>query len=358
MKLSDFDYVLPKELIAKYPLKERDEARLLVLERKNKTIEHRIFKDIIGYLKKDDLLVVNNTKVLPSRLTGSRLTGGKVEVLLLKQKRNLTFDALIRPSRLKPKERIIFTPLETTKRHNKDKISLTGFNGERIYAEVTARNELTFFAKNTDEIYSLGKMPLPPYIKRTPQDLDDIYYQTVYAQKQGSIASPTAGLHFTKELMEEIKAKGINIVDITLHIGYSTFRPVKTEDITGHKMDREYFKVNDNTIRLVEKTKRVKGSIFACGTTSVRALETYASGIKEGYTDLFIYPGYKFKMADCLLTNFHLPRTTLFMLVCAFCAAGASASGRAGIELIKRAYKEAITKRYRFYSYGDAMLVV
>jgi S-adenosylmethionine:tRNA ribosyltransferase-isomerase len=346
MKLSDFDYPLPKELIAQYPLKERDAARLLVLNRKQGTIEHHLFKDTIDYFQEDDLLVLNDTKVLPSRLIGSRLTGGKVELLLLRQKSGLTFEALIRPSRVKPKEKIIFTPPFLQRRDSMRERA--GFNGGRISGEISAKNEITFQAKNIDTIYNLGVMPLPPYIKRDSEDLDNIYYQTVYAQELGSIASPTAGLHFTKELLAQIKAQGVNIAYITLHISYSTFKPVKIEDITQHKMEKEYFQVSKEAQKSINEAGAKKARIFAVGTTACRALETYARGHKEGYTDLFIYPGYKFRMTDCLITNFHLPRTTLFMLVCAF----------AGEKLIKKAYQEAIDKKYRFYSYGDAMLIV
>lgn len=329
MKLSDFDYTLPKELISQYPLEKRDNAKLLVLNRKSGSIEHCIFKDIIDYLRKDDLLVLNDTKVLSSRLKGQRLTGGRIEILLLNRKDGLTFNALIKPSRLKVGEKIVF-------------------NGGNISGIVSAKNEVTFLSQSLAEIYKLGMMPLPPYIKREPEKLDEVYYQTVYAKKEGAIASPTAGLHFTKELMDRIISFGINIAYITLHISYSTFKPVKTEDITQHEMDKEYFNVPDKTIKLIEKTKEKFGRIFAVGTTSCRALETQSLGKPDSYTDLFIYPGYRFKAVDCLLTNFHLPRTTLFMLVCAF----------AGEKLIKKAYQEAIDKKYRFYSYGDAMLIL
>ena len=331
MKLSEFDYPLPRELIAQYPLKERDEAGLLVLDRKQCTIEHRIFKNIVDYFRQDDLMVLNNTEVLPSRLIGSRVTGGKVELLLLRQKSGLglTFDALIKPSRVKLKEKIIF-------------------NGGKIYGEVTAKNEITIKALDIETIYNLGVMPLPPYIKRDSQDLDSVYYQTVYAKELGSIASPTAGLHFTEELITQIKSHGVNIAYITLHISYSTFKPVKSEDITEHKMEKEYFQINQEAQSNINQAHLKKGRIFAVGTTTCRTLESYASGFKDGYTDLFIYPGYRFKMTDCLITNFHLPRTTLFMLACAF----------AGEKLIKKAYQEAIDKKYRFYSYGDAMLIV
>lgn len=329
LKLSDFDYYLPKELIAQYPLEERDSARLLVLNRNNCTIEHRVFKDIVDYLKKDDLLVLNDTKVLPARLEGKRQTGGKVTVLLLNRKYNLTFNALIKPSRVKLGEKIIF-------------------NGNNFCGTVSAKNEISFNDCQLDCVYKLGRMPLPPYIKREPEDLDDVYYQTVYADKEGALASPTAGLHFTKQLIKKIELQGAKFAYITLHVGRGTFTPVKADDITEHKMEPEYFKIPPETLKNLEQAQQTKARIFAVGTTSLRTLETYSTDIREGLTDLFIYPGYKFKVADCLVTNFHLPRTTLFMLVCAF----------AGEKLIKKAYQEAIDKKYRFYSYGDAMLIV
>jgi S-adenosylmethionine:tRNA ribosyltransferase-isomerase len=329
MKLSDFDYALPKELIAQYPLKERDAARMLVIDRGKSKIEHRNFKEIINHLRKGDLLILNDTKVLPARLIGRRLTGGKAEILLLHRKEGLTFRVLLKPARLRLQEKIFF-------------------NGKDIHCTVTAKDEVTFKASDTDSVYKLGVMPLPPYIKREPQDDDNIYYQTVYAKDAGAVAAPTAGLHFTRGLCDQICSAGINIAYITLHIGYATFRPVKAEEISEHKMEPEYFKVPDYTAESIKRTQDSSGRIIAVGTTSLRALETYASGIKEGHTNLFICPGYKFKLADGLLTNFHLPRTTLFMLVCAF----------AGDNLIKKAYQEAIAKKYRFYSYGDAMLII
>ena len=331
MKLTDFDYYLPRDLIAQYPLKKRDAVKLLVLNRKSKKIEHRIFKDITDYLEKDDLLVLNDTMVLSCRLKAKRLTGGKVELLLLNQNQNdnRTFDALIKPSRIKIGEKIIF-------------------DGGKIYGTVSAEKQITFSTASINTIYNLGMMPLPPYIKREPEKLDNICYQTVYAVNPGAIASPTAGLHFTKELMKRIKSKSINLGFLTLHIGYSTFKPVKSEDVTGHRMEKEYFNIPESTQRLIEEAQYKKSRIVAVGTTSLRALESYDSKMKDGYTDLFIYPGYKFKLVDCLLTNFHLPRTTLFILACAF----------AGNKLIKKAYQEAIDKKYRFYSYGDAMLII
>ena len=329
LRLSGFDYNLPKELIAQYPLTERDSARLLVLDRKKETIEHAVFKDISDYLEKDDLLVLNNTKVLASRLKGKRNTGGEVEILLLNRKNGLTFNALIKPARVKLGEKIIF-------------------NGDKIAGQISAKNEITFDAKDVGTVYGLGSMPLPPYIKRDPEGLDNVYYQTVYAKEEGAVASPTAGLHFTEELIRKMESFGINIAYVTLHVGYGTFRPVKSEDITKHKMEPEYFKITENAIKKIEEAHLRNSRIITTGTTSLRVLETYACGRKEGWTDLFIYPGYQFKLADCLLTNFHLPRTTLFMLVCAF----------AGEKFIKKAYQEAIDKKYRFYSYGDAMFII
>jgi len=328
MKLSDFDYNLPKDLIAQYPLKDRASARLLVLNRETGVIEHRIFKDVLEYFKKDDVLILNDTKVLPSRLYGKRATGGKVEVFLLRRKEGLIFEALISPARVKLGEEIIF-------------------NGKNASAVMTAKNEVTFKLNNINEVYGLGNMPLPPYIKRMAEELDDTYYQTVYAKEEGAVAAPTAGLHFTNELISQIQLLGVNVGFVTLHVGQGTFKPVKTEDIREHKMDEEYFRIGDNTQQLL-KDRPSGARVFAVGTTAARALETYALGKTEGQTDLFIYPGFEFKLVDCLLTNFHLPRTTLFMLTCAF----------GGEIFVKEAYKEAINKGYRFYSYGDAMLII
>ncbi len=329
MKLSDFDYHLPKELIAQYPLKEREQARLMVIERKSGNIQHRIFKDVGEYLHKDDLLVLNNTKVLPCRLIGRRTSGGRVEFLLLNRKDGLVFDALIKPARVRPGERITF-------------------NGGKISALRSDRNEVIFQAPSVQAVYELGRMPLPPYIKREPEESDSLYYQTVYACQEGAVAAPTAGLHFTSSLLGDIATQGIKIVYVTLHVGQATFKPVKTEDITDHKMEEEYFKISKESAGHIETARQQKKRILAVGTTSLRVLESHTSSVREGYTDLFIYPGYQFKIVDGLLTNFHLPKTTLFMLVCAF----------AGTDLTQEVYRQAIEKKYRFYSYGDAMLIL
>jgi len=329
MKLSDFDYQLPKELIAQYPLTQRDRARLLVLDRKKGTIFHRVFGDICEYLGKDDLLIINDTKVVPCRLNGRRASGGKAEVFLVRQKEGPVFSVMLKPARLKAGEKIIFD---------------TG----QIYARIDAKDQVTFNTADIDKIYALGVMPLPPYIKRPAEESDNEYYQTVYAAKEGAVASPTAGLHFTEGLMKKINERGTDIGHITLHVGPETFRPVKTEDITRHRMDLEYFQIPKETANKLDQAKREGKRTIAVGTTSLRAIESYARGTKEGFTDLFIFPGFEFNMADCLLTNFHLPKTTLFMLVCAF----------AGEKSAKKAYAEAISGKYRFYSYGDAMLVL
>ncbi|MFA5114589.1 MAG: tRNA preQ1(34) S-adenosylmethionine ribosyltransferase-isomerase QueA [Candidatus Omnitrophota bacterium] len=329
LKLSDFDYFLPKELIAQYPLKERETARLLVAERKSGRIEHRIFKDIGDYFSKPDLLVLNDTRVLPGRLIGRRVTGGRVEVLLLEHKSGMRFKVMFKPARLKAGEQI-------------------SFSGGEIRARIESREELTFLGNDMAEVYGAGVMPLPPYIKREAEPLDNIYYQTVYAREDGAVASPTAGLHFTDKMLGDIKARGMDIAYLTLHVGPGTFRSVKSDDITEHKMEAEYFKIPQDSCELIRKKQAVKERIVAVGTTSLRALETYALGRSQGLTDLFVYPGYAFKLTGALLTNFHLPRTTLFMLVAAF----------AGEGLIKEAYRQAIDRKYRFYSYGDAMLIL
>lgn len=329
IKLSEFDYPLPKELIAQYPLKNREEARLLVVNRKSGQIIHSVFKDIRQFLKKNDLLALNDTRVLHCRLIGKKITGGRVEILLTRRINGTTFSCLIQPSRTKVNENILLA-------------------GGKIKGVISGRGQIRFKQSDADTIYDFGIVPLPPYIKREPEDLDTLYYQTVYAKNAGALASPTAGLHFSRKLLEDIRQGSVNFAYVTLHVGLGTFRLVKCEDITEHKMEPEYFLVPDATVALINQAKADKGRIIAVGTTALRALETYAAGRKEGNTELFIYPGYKFKLVDCLLTNFHLPKTTLLMLVCAF----------GGRELMLKAYQEAVDKQYRFYSYGDAMLII
>jgi len=330
LKLSDFDYNLPKELIAQYPLERREEARLMIVERKTGQITHAVFKELNKYFSKNDLLILNDTKVLNCRLIGKKITGGKVEILLTKRLNGTTFSCLVQPSRTKVGEKILFA-------------------GGAIKAVLSSKGKISFDQRQADEVYNSGIIPLPPYIKREPEDLDNIYYQTVYAKNEGALASPTAGLHFTEQILKKLELSGIKIGYLTLHVGLGTFRPVKCEDITCHKMEPEYFLIPDKTFDLVQQAKAQQGRIIAVGTTSLRSLEAYAvDQKKEGNTVLFIYPGYKFELVDALLTNFHFPMTTLFMLVCAF----------GGRELMQKAYQEAVEKKYRFYSYGDAMLII
>lgn len=341
MRLSDFDYHLPKELIAQYPSSVRGASRLLVLDRKNKTIAHKNFSQVSEYFKAGDLLILNNTKVLPARVFGVReKTGARIEFLLVKREGGV-FSVMVKPAKK-------FVIGET--------INFPNSNGG-IKAKISDKNRITFDSMDADEIYKLGIMPLPPYIKRNSEGLDFERYQTVFAEKDGSIAAPTAGLHFSKELLGKAKDNGVEIGYITLHVGTGTFKPVKCDDITKHKMDEEYFEVVNETIEKISQAKINGRRIVAVGTTSARTLETIADltvnrspfpVAHKDSTNLFIYPGYKFKIVDALLTNFHLPKSTLFMLVCAF----------AGRDLIMQAYKEAIEEKYRFYSYGDAMLIL
>ena len=341
MKLSDFDYCLPKELIAQEPLDQRDSSRLMVVERKNKAIRNQSFRDILEYLNPGDILALNDTKVISARLLGVKKgTLGRVDVLLSNRISPKRFQALIQPG-LKIGQEALF---------NHDFGTVSAVLSEKGILEFNQDISLELLDK-------IGVMPLPPYIKRQPRSSDNLFYQTVYARNPGAIASPTAGRHFTPDLLREIEAKSVSIHYITLHVGTGTFKPVKCEEIENHQIDPEEFSIPKETLNAVIKAKKEGRRIFSVGTTTTRALETIANGLtshksqvtsQEGKTNLFICPGYEFKTVDCLLTNFHLPKTTLFMLACAF----------AGRELIMRAYQEAIKQKYRFYSYGDAMLIL
>ncbi len=341
-KLSDFQYNLPKELIAQYPLEERDQCRLLVLDRKSGNIDHRHFSDVLEYLEEGDCLVVNNTKVFPARLIGYKdKTGARVEIFLLRNLEGHIWEILVKPAR---KVRI----------GNKIVIS-DDLSCDVIDNTISGGRVVEFNCNgNFNEILEkIGKTPLPPYIEREPDDTDRQFYQTVYAEKTGAVAAPTAGLHFTKQLLQKIKDKGISIAYLTLHVGLGTFRPVQVEDISRHRMDSEYYEIDAENARLINETRLNGGAIVAVGTTSVRTLETIADhhGLvrpARGWTDKFIYPPYEFKMVDHLITNFHLPASTLLMLVSAF----------SSLKQIKKAYQEAIQKKYRFFSYGDAMLIM
>lgn len=341
MKLEEFDFYLPEELIAQEPIENRAKSRLLVLNRTSGEIEHKSFEDIIFYLKPGDCLVLNNTKVIPARLKGQRKnTNGKIEMVLLRPVGIDTWEVLVKPGRRALiGEEILFGEGKLIAKV----LDMTDFGG-RI---VKFFHEMPF-----EELLSeLGEMPTPPYIKKKLQDKNR--YQTVYAKTPGSAAAPTAGLHFTKELLENIRAKGISIAFITLHVGLGTFRPVTVENIEKHKMHAEYYEISQEAADLINSTKQSGGRIVAVGTTSTRTLETVADADGKirpckGWSDIFIYPGYKFKAIDGLITNFHLPKSTLIMLVCAF----------AGREKVFKAYKEAVNKKYRFFSFGDAMLIM
>ncbi|MDD4909816.1 MAG: tRNA preQ1(34) S-adenosylmethionine ribosyltransferase-isomerase QueA [Candidatus Omnitrophica bacterium] len=334
MKLSDFDYNLPKELIAQYPSRERGEERLLVLDRKDGSISHRDFADFIDYLDSCDTLIMNDAKVVKARLIGRKQEGGRqIELLLLGKIDSGRFHTLIKPlSKIKIGDELIF-------------------NGGKLKARVLSKDRVEFNTDKEECIYEHGIIPLPPYIKRLPEPIDEGRYQTVFASSPGAIASPTAGLHFTPEALNKARDKGVKTGRVTLRVGYGTFRPVRKDEISEHHMDEEYCCVGGDIKDLVCDTRDKGGKVFAVGTTTVRALESaFMNGASDysGFTDLFIYPGFKFKAIDSLLTNFHLPRTTLLMLVSAF----------AGRGLVMKAYEEAVRERYRFYSYGDAMLII
>lgn len=341
MKLSEFNYVLPEELIAQTPIKKRDESKLMILDREKQTIEHKVFKDIIDYLKPGDCIVRNNTKVLPARLYGKKETGANVEFLLLNRIEGDIWESIVRPgNKLHVGTKVVFgqglleAEILDTMPGGTRKIR---FKYDGIFNEIL------------DEI---GLMPLPPYIHESLKENDR--YQTVYAKYEGSAAAPTAGLHFTDELLEEIKKKGIEIANVTLHVGIGTFRPVKVENIEEHHMHTEHYYIKQEDVEKINRAKQNGGRIIAVGTTSCRVLESIAdekTGLVhtvEGDTGIFIYPGYKFKCIDGLITNFHLPESTLIMLVSAF----------ANRDFIMRAYNEAVKERYHFFSFGDAMLII
>lgn len=336
----DYYYDLPEELIAQDPLEDRSSSRLMVLGKKSGEVSHHHFRDILDYLRPGDCLVINNTRVIPARLIGTKKeTGAHVEILLLRRKKDDIWETLVKPGKkLRPGAEVTFgdgsltaTILDVVEGGDR----LVQFHYDGIFEEVLDR---------------LGEMPLPPYIKHKLKDRNR--YNTVYAKFDGSAAAPTAGLHFTKELLEEVKEKGVNIAQVTLHVGLGTFRPVKVDDVREHEMHTEWYRVTQETADLINQTKANGGRVIAVGTTSVRTLETVADEdghmkAQEGDTSIFIYPGYKWKVVDGLITNFHLPESTLIMLV----------SSLAGREHVLAAYKEAVKERYRFFSFGDAMYI-
>lgn len=343
MKVSLFDYHLPEELIAQYPLPERDESRLMVLNRDTQEIQHARFAQLPEFLSSGDLMVLNNTKVIPAHLMGRKeRTGGKVEVLLLSPRGEGRWEALVkRSSRIDPGTRLIFGD---------------GRLVARILDRIDDEGRLIQFEHNGDLrelLEEIGRPPLPPYIKRESEMHDRERYQTIYAKKDGAVAAPTAGLHFTKSLLARLEAKNIKTVELTLHVGLGTFQPVRAENVEDHKLHAENLEVTPDAAQRINGAKTSGARIVAVGTTSVRALESSVdtSGYVlpgSGSTDIFIYPGYRFRVVDIMVTNFHLPKSTLLMLVSAF----------AGREFVMKAYREAVEEKYRFYSYGDAMLII
>ena len=341
MKVTEFDYELPEELIAQTPIKKRDESRLMVLNRKEQTIEHKIFKDIIDYLKPGDVLVRNNTKVIPARLYGRKETGAKVEFLLLNNIEGDIWESIVRPgNKLHVGAKVIFV------------VVILEAKILEVMPGGTRKVEFKYDGIFNEILDKIGLMPLPPYIHESLKEKDR--YQTVYAKYDGSAAAPTAGLHFTPELLEKIQEKGVEIANVTLHVGIGTFRPVKEDTVEAHKMHSEHFYIKQEDVDKINKAKQEGRRVIAVGTTSCRVLESIADEntgmVKpiEDDTEIFIYPGYKFKCIDGLITNFHLPQSTLLMLV----------SALAGKEYIMKAYKEAVKEKYRFFSFGDAMFII
>ncbi|PVW17436.1 tRNA preQ1(34) S-adenosylmethionine ribosyltransferase-isomerase QueA [Marixanthomonas spongiae] len=349
MKLSNFNFDLPAELLAEYPASNRDEARLMVLNRKEKTIEHKMFKDLIDYFEEDDVLVLNNTKVFPARLFGNKeKTGARIEVFLLRELNPETrlWDVLVDPARkIRIGNKLYFGEDESLVAEVIDNTTSRGrtlrFLFDGSYEEF--RNKLT----------ELGETPLPKYIKREVEPEDADRYQTIYAKEEGAVAAPTAGLHFSKHLLKRLEIKGINFAEVTLHVGLGTFSPVEVEDLSKHKMDSEEIVLPQNSVDIINQGINRKKRVCAVGTTVMRALESSVSSNSmlnpyAGWTNKFIFPPYDFSIANCMVTNFHTPKSTLLMMVAAF----------AGHDFVKEAYAEAIKEKYRFYTYGDAMLII
>jgi S-adenosylmethionine:tRNA ribosyltransferase-isomerase len=344
-KLSNFNFELPKELIAQHPSENRDESRLMVVDRKKGTIEHKIFKDVLGYFNDGDAFVFNNTRVFPARLFGQKeKTGSMIEVFLLRE--------------LNHEARLWDVLVVGNKLYFADKKGDDLLVAEVVDNTTSRGRTIRFLYDGTEEEFQrdlsiLGNTPLPKYIEREPDETDKERYQTVYAKELGAVAAPTAGLHFSRELMKRLEIKGINFAELTLHVGLGTFRGIDVEDLSKHKMDAEYFRINQKAADLVNSTKKGNHKICAVGTTSMRSLESAVSAdgllkSAEGWTNKFIFPPYDFSIADSMITNFHLPKTSLLIMICAF----------GGFELMMEAYAKAVEEKYRFYSYGDAMLII
>ncbi|MEM6724037.1 MAG: tRNA preQ1(34) S-adenosylmethionine ribosyltransferase-isomerase QueA [Bacteroidota bacterium] len=352
MKLSQFNFELPQELIAKYPTPNRDESRMMVVNRETGTIEHKVFKDILNYFDEGDALILNNTRVFPARLYGRKeKTGARIEVFLLRELNNemRLWDVLVDPARkIRVGNKLYFSDKE---------------DNDILIAEVvdntTSRGRtIRFLYDGTDkefraELDKLGNTPLPKFIDREVEDLDRERYQTIYAKEVGAVAAPTAGLHFSREVMKRFELKGVEFPEVTLHVGLGTFRNIEVEDLSKHKMDAEYFKVTNSAVDLVNRAKAANRRVCAVGTTSMRSIESAVSATRtlktaEGWTNLFIYPPFEFSIANTMISNFHIPKSSLLIMICAF----------GGYDLIMEAYEEAVKEKYRFYSYGDAMLII
>lgn len=351
-KLSKFNYDLPKKLIAKYPVENRDESRLMVVNRATGKIEHKIFKDVLSYFDEGDIMIFNNTKVFPARMFGRKeKTGAKIEVFLLRElnKEQKLWDVLVDPAR---KIRV------GNKLYFKDKDENDILVAEVVDNTTSRGRTIRFFFEGTDDEFQnilnqLGMTPLPKYINRPAEELDKERYQTIYAKEIGAVAAPTAGLHYTTELLKRMELKGINTTEITLHVGMGTFRNIEVEDLSKHKMEAEYFKIGEDAAKAVNVSKVANKKVCSVGTTSMRTIESAVSAeglLKpmEGWTNKFIYPPYEFSIANSMITNFHLPKTSLFIMICAF----------GGQDLMTEAYEQAVKEEYRFYSYGDAMLIL
>ncbi len=334
MRVEEFDYELPEELIAKYPAVPRHSARLMVLRRENHSISHDTFLNLPNYLEEGDLLVFNNTKVLPARLFGRKPTGGKVEIVLTDYLKPNLWKALVGGKKIR--RGLIVEIAKDFKVEILDHIEEGKF-----MVKLLGDSPLQLIDR-------YGHIPIPPYLKRKEEEIDRVYYQSIFAEEKGAVAAPTASLHFSEELLNKLKDKGIDVAFVTLHISYGTFKPVKVERIEEHLVEPEYVKVPEETVEKILRTKERGKRVVAVGTTVVRALETNPFKSYEGWTELYIYPGFEFKVVDALITNFHLPKSSLLFLVCAF----------GGKDFIMKAYREAVSKRYRFYSYGDGMLIL
>lgn len=349
MKLSHFNFDLPKELLAEYPSENRDEARLMVVHRKDGKIEHKMFKDLIDYFDEGDVMVLNNTKVFPARLFGNKeKTGARIEVFLLRELNveQRLWDVLVDPARkIRIGNKLYFGEDESLVAEVIDNTTSRGRTLRFLYDGS--------YEEFRQKLNELGETPLPKYIKREVEPEDEERYQTIYAKEEGAVAAPTAGLHFSKHLLKRLEIKGIDFAEMTLHVGLGTFNPVEVEDLSKHKMDSEELYIGDNAAEIVNKAKQKKKKVCAIGTTVMRGLESSVSSERtlnpfEGWTNKFIFPPYEFSIADCMVTNFHTPKSTLLMMVSAF----------AGHDLIMKAYKEAVKEKYKFYSYGDAMLIL